>query len=239
MTDDVDSDGPELQPPSAGQVARRALVLAVVSCRGILELDPARDQARQFWDRVAPWCRSVGLEADLEQDEAALLSTPFGSAQPQALVNASWRSEALAVLGWALQMSSLPPHDTQGDPSVVAGALGFLKDRTVLDLPRLRTATELVDYANVAFTVHWRLRDFSLNPRALDFAQFCKTAWFGPLSLQGVRLEDGDLAVGHTAISKASEPAVRTTMSIARERHQAANWLVDASLPLSETDTST
>jgi len=116
--------------------------------------------------------------------EAALLSAPFGSAQRQALVNASWRSEALAVVGWALQRSSLPARDTQGDPSLVADELGFLKDRTVLDLPRLRTAAELADYSNVAFSVHWRLRDFSINPRHLDFADFRQTAWFGPLNLQ-------------------------------------------------------
>jgi hypothetical protein len=188
---------------------------------------------------VVHWWGDLHLHAELEPEEAGLLATPFGSAQRQALVDASWRSEALTVLAWALQRTQLPAHDAQADPSAVANEVGFLMERTVLESPRLRTSDELAAYADIAFTVHWRLRDFSLNPRALDFAKFCETARFGPLSLTGLRLEDGDLAIDDAAISKAPEPRVHMAMSIASERHQAANWLLDASLPLSETDTST
>ncbi|HKO48745.1 MAG TPA: DUF4272 domain-containing protein [Polyangiaceae bacterium] len=239
MNDDHDSEESEPRPPSAAQVARRALILTVVACRGILELDPARDEAREFWDEVVPWWKSIGLDADLEPEEADLLSTPFGSAQRQSAVDAGWRSEALAVLGWALQRSSLPAHDTQVDASSISRQLGFLQPQTVLASPELRLAAELTEYANVAFTVHWRLRDFRLQPRALDFANVCETARFGPLSLRGVRLLNGDLAVGDFPISQALPASVGAAASIARERHQAANWLLDASLPLSETDAST
>jgi len=105
MNDDHDSEETEPQPPSAVQVARRALILAVVSCRGILELQPDRDEARKFWDEVVPWWKSIDLEADLEPE----------------------------------------------------------KEQTVLASPELRAATELAEYANVAFTVHGRLRDFWLS----------------------------------------------------------------------------
>lgn len=234
-----ESDLDDLQPPSAAQVARRALILAVVSCRGILEMDPARDQAQQFWSRVDAWSRRLELDAYLEPAEATLLRSSFGTASQQELVDASWRSEALAVLAWALQKTELISHDVQVDPSAVASSLGFLNERTVLDSPCLRPSGEIAEYSNVAFTVHWRLREFSLNRGALDFAKFCQTAWFGPLSLNGVRLVDDDLALCNFSISRAPAPLVRMATSIARERHQAANWLIDASLPLSETDTST
>lgn len=234
-----DDDDPEPQPPSADHVARRALILAVVSCRGILELDPARDQAQQFWARVSAWWNHLDLASALEPEEAALLTCQFGTASRQAAVNASWRSEALAVLAWALGRAELPSHDVQVDPSAVANGLGFLQDSTVLDAPSLRSPDELAEYSNVAFTIHWRLREFSLNPGTLDFPKFCNTAWFGPLSLVGVRLLEHDLAVGGSPISRAPVELVQMATSIARERHQVANWLVDASIPFSETDTST
>jgi hypothetical protein len=239
MVEDVDEADPEPAPPSPEKVARRALVLATISCRGVLELDPDREEAARFWSRVSSWWTRLGLDAELEPAEADLMAAPFGTAPRQDLVNASWRSEALGVLAWALQRAQLPPHDRQVNTAGVGRTLGFLQDQTVLDSPTLGSAATLEKYANVALTIHWRLRDFSLNPRALDFAVFCKTAWFGPLSLDGVRLVDGDLAIGDQPISRASERDVRTAMSIAQERHQAANWLLDASESLSETDTST
>src|SRR5262249_36667294 len=149
------------------------------------------------------WWSRLGLNAELEPREAALLAAPFGTSSQQALVDASWRSEALSVLAWALQRTGLPSHDEQVDPAAVAAALGFLEEHTVLESPALRPTPDLESYSSAAFTVHWRLRDFSLNPRALDFAEFCKTAWFGPLSLEGVRLVEGDLAVGNLPISRA------------------------------------
>ena len=237
--EDDDSTIPDLAPPSPEKVARRAVVLATISCRGVLELDSERDEAGRFWARVSGWWSRLGLSDELEPHEAALLAATFGTSPRQDVVDASWRSEALAVLAWALQRAGLPAHDEQVDPAAVGKGLGFLQEHTVLESPTLRSAAELESYANVALTVHWHLRDFSLKPRALDFAKFCKTAWFGPLSLDGVRLVEGDLAIGKLPISRAPERDVRTAMSIAQERHQAANWLLDASEPLSETDTST
>jgi len=239
MTETVDSTVPEPAPPSPEMVARRAIVLATVSCRGVLELDPARDEAARFWTRVSDWWSRLGLSAELEPREAALLAAAFGTSPQQQLVDASWRSEALSVLAWALQRAGLPSHDEQVDPAVVASALGFLEDHTVLESPALRPAPELENYSNVAFTIHWRLVDYSLNHRALDFAKFCETAWFGPLPLDGVRLVEGDLAIGKLPISRAAEHDVRNAMSAAQERHQAANWLLDASSLFSETGTST
>jgi hypothetical protein len=237
--DDVDSEDFAPKPPSPVDVARRALALATVTCRGLLELQPAESQPGALWSHIASWWDGLGLAGELEPHEAELLRAAFGTAPHQRRVDASWRSEALAVLSWALGRSALPPHDEQVDPAALLGALGVNQARTVLEGPELRPRAELEAYAASAFTVHWRLREFSLRAEPLDFRKFCETAWFGPLSLEGVTLVDGDLAVRGRAISSASWEEVRATMSIARERHAAANWLLDASLPLSETDTST
>ena len=239
MTRQPASDEALPQPPSAHRVARRALVLATIACRGILENDKADPGASEFWKRVSAWWNTLGIDGELEDEEAKLLRAPFGSVDRQIAVNAGWRSESLAVLAWALGRSELPDHDVEADPAAVATCLGFLEPDTVLERPTLRNTEELERYREVAFTLHWRLREYSLNPNAMDFRSFCRTAWFGPLSLDGVALHDDDLRVGDVSISAAPAGAVRHASSIAQERHLAINWVLDASLPFSESDTST
>lgn len=239
MTDDATDLEDIAEPATPAQVAARALVLSVVACRGILDGEEDRSGARSFWQRVLAWWEPLGLQGELEPNEAEVLSAQFGTLPRQTAVNAGWRSEALVVLAWALGRAEIPPHDQQADPSVIASSLGFLVHDTVLAAPTLRAPHELEQYRDIAFTVHWRLRDFSLRPSAMDFARFCETAWFGPLSLDGVKLVEGDLSVNGQAIARGEQSAVARAMSIAQERHQAINWIVDARLPLSEADTST
>ena len=101
----------------------------------------------------------------------------------------------------------------------------------------LRPVAELEAYRQIAFAVHWRLREFSLNPGALDFQTFARTAWFGPLSLDGVALANGDLSITGDPISQAPASAVHLATSIAQERHLPANWLADATQLFTDTDT--
>lgn len=67
MNEGEDSEPAPGEPPSAEQVARRALVLATVCCRGILELDGADPGAADFWKRASAWWTSLSLESELEQ----------------------------------------------------------------------------------------------------------------------------------------------------------------------------
>jgi hypothetical protein len=238
LSDTEEIDQP--QPPSGERVATRALVLAAVCCRGMLELD-ADPGSEEFWRKVFAWWKDlpVDVRRECELEEFELLDAPFRSAPQQLVVNASWRAESLAVLAWALGRSSLPRHDEQVEPAQIARSVGFLEQHVDSQPPTLRLRPELEAYREVAFAVHWRLREFSLNPRELDFQAFARSAWFGPLSLEGVALVDGDLAISGDPIGRAPASAIRLVTSIARERHLAANWLVDATLPFSETDTST
>lgn len=59
----------------------------------------------------------------------------------------------------------------------------------------------------------------------MDFAEFARTCWFGPLDISGLPLVDGDLALHGRRIDQAPPDSIDTALSAARERHQAANWL--------------
>jgi hypothetical protein len=123
----------------------------------------------------------------------------------------------------------------------VAQQSGFLAE-DALDAvveAELLPAEEIQSLQASMLTAHWRLRQFGLQPEHIDFAEFVKTAWWGPLSLEGLRLVDGDLAIGDVAISRATDEDLSRCASIVLERHRALNWLAGWDKLYSEVDTST
>jgi hypothetical protein len=229
----------ELPPPSPERVAARALVMSTVTCRGFIEAEGR--QAREFWARVSSWFGSLGLDSEIEPWERAVLETPLGRLKEKQLLDAQWQCEGLAVIAWALGCYDLPPYDQEAEASEAGNGLGFLepRDKTVLAQPSLRPRSEIVQLKESLFSIHWRIREYLLRPASLDFAEFADTAWFGPLSLERVRLIDGDLALGEAPIFNYTPEEIQIYHSIVQERHRAANWLSGESLIYSETDMST
>jgi hypothetical protein len=237
----ANEEQPELNPPSPQRVAERALILAAVICRSGIERDAGNLQAEKFREQVIAWLERLKLSSEAEPQEMGLLKTPLGKLAKKDGVDTSWRTEGLAVLAWALGKYELPNYETQASGPAAAEALGFLKPReeTVLHEPRLRSVEEITALSDQIFTLHWRLRQFSLEPAAIDFQEFAKTAWFGPLSLDGLHLSEKDLAIQGLPISRATEQQWRTVMSITQERHQAVNWLEGQEQIYSQVTTDT
>lgn len=223
----AEPDEPELVPPSAERVAKRALVLTAVVCRSGIEDAAGDGEAEAFRRRVVRWLEDVGLAEELEPDEAQVLQLPLGALSERQRINASWRGEGGAVLAWALGRFGLPPYDQMVHAPDVGSALGFLESdgQQLLANPRVRSRQEIGTYAQRMFTVHWRLRQFSQDHLPMDFEAFARTCWFGPLETQGVQFVTGDLAVGGVPISAATESAFEECRGIVVERHKAANWL--------------
>jgi hypothetical protein len=215
-------------PPEADRVAARAIVLAAVCCRGLIEDDAGKDGAEDLRIRVVAWVDRLGLAQELEEDERILLEAPLGVLDDRRRIDAGWRSEGMVVLAWALGCAGLPRHDEQCKPSDVANGFGFLSDRseTPLAAPRLRDCAEIEHWADTYLTLHWRLRQFSLDRRGMDFADFVSRCTWGPLTVEDLELIEGDLAIRGERIDLASEDECRTALGIARERHQAFNWLL-------------
>lgn len=233
----------ESEPPTAERVARRALALSAVTARALLEQEDATDplvEARR--KQLLDWITVIGIDDELEPDEWKVLQRPIGTLDPQATINATWRLEGLGVLSWALGRFKLPEYDQLVDAEVLLSSVGFLDEpaaRALLESPVLRPTAELQDLGTQILALHWRLRDFTLRPQALDFTNFSQTAWFGSFDLSRFRLIGNDLALGKYAISQAPDEVFQPAVSSAMERHLAFNWLRGYSLIYSETDTST
>lgn len=226
---DLDHESEDIPPPDADRVARRALVLGAVAARGLGHAEG-----------LIEWIRGAGAEEELEEGERKLLEAVL--IEEKERVDASWRVEGLAVLAWALKLSELPAHDCPIDPQLVLTSIGFRDpsaSRRLISEASLRPEGEIEAMRLRLLAIHWRVREFSLNPQPLDFPEISRTAWFGPLELTGVELAERDLSIHGLPIHRADEVAIRETSSIAMERHLAINWLCGFSSLYSETDIST
>jgi hypothetical protein len=152
-------------------------------------------------------------------------------------VNASWRSEGLCVLAWALGAIEMPSHDAQIDPAEVSRKIGFLG--VPASEARLRSVEQVERMGERLFAIHWRLREFSLRRQAMDFVEFSKNNWFCKFDVGPIAVAENDLAIGGVAIAKAPSDAVGMCQSIAMERHKAINWILGQQTLYSEVDTST
>jgi hypothetical protein len=219
----------EPRPPSADKVARRALVLSVVSCRGLVEGHPTNSkEGRDLAKRSDLWLHVIGLEDELSDWERQILAAPLGDLAARDQINASWLSDAVTVLAWSLGRFELPGFEEQCDPVAAANSLGCVQppDSTALKQPRLRPPEELQEYNDFIYNLHWRVRDFSLNRRSYDFESLARKAWGEPVLRHGLRIQKKDLCVRGVPISSAKESDWRTLVIITQERHRASNWLI-------------
>lgn len=223
---ETDDDEPE--PPPAARVARRALVLGAITSRALAELDPDPERLPGLRPGFLRWLDDVGASDELEVEERALLASPERPG-PQALLNAVWRIEGLAVLCWALGLTELPAYDALVEPPLLWERLGVLRDpdqgRRLVAEASLRTQDELDAMQVHLLAFHWRVRDYRLRPRAMDFVAFSRSCWFGSFPLDDFTVVGGDLALGGVAIDEAGDEARARAASVAHERHQAINWL--------------
>ncbi len=239
--DDLEDEDIEYDPPTVQRVQRRAWALSCVIYRSFLERydDPAEAAIGQ--SRILNWVDALDLQAEFEPEEWELIQSDIGTIAEQAVINGTWRSEGLAVLAWALGAFELPPHDQMAHPREVTDSIFFLAEDTLAqaDQLQLRPEEELEQFGAVQLALHWRVRDFSIRPEAMNFREFPETAWFGPIDLTGVPFAEDDLAINGLPIAVAPADEVGMCGSIAMERHKAINWLHGWHEIYSEVDTST
>lgn len=234
------SRGPEA--PDASRVARRALALVAVTARAIMEQGASDPKAPADYADLAAWVQELGIDEELEPQERAVLQSPLGGLDPSAAIQASWRLEGLVVLAWSLGLFALPPHDQLVDVRPLWRSLGLCDgpaSRSLLSGARLRSPDEVGAMRDRLFALHWRLRQFTLKPAAMEFAEFARTCWFGPLDISGMPLMEGDLALQGQRLDRVPRDVLETVHSSAQERHQAANWLCEGPGPYSAASVAT
>jgi hypothetical protein len=225
-------------PPDPSRVARRALVLAALTCRGHLDMGGA--DAAAMYTRLRQWFERPMLGDEADESERLLVAAPLGSLEPAVSARATWSAEGLAVVAWALHRFDLPPHDTNVDPFEVTDAVGLLSDDIwLLDDPKLRSAEQLDALRDVLYGLHSRLTDFRRHRTPKDARSWFEPTWFETLQLVSPFAVDGDIAVGGRSLVEASEQQVEECLWVIAERHRASIWLVGESRSYAMTVAST
>ncbi len=213
-------------PPLARQVAARALVLAAVSARGDLE----RQHDRTAGHLPLAWLKGVGGARALEAPERTFLKSTAGRPEEKVSAAASWRREGLAVLAWALKQFELPGYDAPVAPSDAAHrSVGFQDPQIARELiarGELRPRAEVDRLAAQLTVVSWRLQQFAMMPGPMDMVAFLRRfSTFADTWLEGLRIVDGDLAIGAQPLAQVPAEAVQLCRGITIERQIAAYWL--------------
>jgi hypothetical protein len=241
----VEADDDAVFAPEPDRVARRALALTALTTRAILEQEVGTPEADETYRDLLAWIDEIGIGDEFEPDEWAVLQRPTGQLSkldPRGHLNSTWRLEGLVVLAWALGRFEIPPHDELVEVNPLWQSLGVFDadaSRLLLVEPTLRPREEIEALRRRLFALHWRLRNFHLNRKPMDFAEFARSCWFGPLEIAGLPLVDDDLAIGGDRIDRTPRDAFTSAHSAAQERHQAVNWLLRGPDRYSEASVAT
>lgn len=230
---------PPAEPPAIDRVARRLIVVAACAARSLAEADG--DHLAEARGALLDWVEGTGAAVELEPWEATLLAAAPGGVDERDRIDGSWRTEGAAVLAWSLGLVDLPPPDQVSDPGVVFAAIGLAAVDATEDAigrasARADAAIEVL--RRQLLTVHWRLVEHRLRPGPIDLAAVATQHSWGPLTVEGLPLVDGDLAIGGRPVAEADPEDVGRATSIAMERHRAVNWLVEGG-SFTDTDVAT
>lgn len=158
-------------PPSAIRIARRALALAAITARAAIEQvkpDETPTERERQHKSIITWATKVTAIDELEPEEKEILQSPIGSLSERTRVNSSWRIEGLAVLAWALNLIEQPLYDESVDTGLLLHTL-YVSAQEIIKAPNLRTELEILSYHNQLWSLHWRLRDYSVSSEIMDF----------------------------------------------------------------------
>lgn len=151
----MDDDPPD-RIRSGEEIARRALALF-----GVVAVSFGADR-----QEVLDWLRDAGLVEELSPVEAKFINEPTPSRQQ--IINASWYSERLIMLLWALNIADLPGADEQCDTAVLQDVLPPYADVSAADFltrAKARCEDELRAMAEDMADLHWEARDAAINKR--------------------------------------------------------------------------
>lgn len=227
----------EIELRTAPDVAARLVVLGAVCRRAFLEARPdevADDGPEAERYDLAAWLRGEGLASIVSPAERALLDAPLGRLDAEAVAAASWQSEAMVALGWALGLvDAMPPYDRAADPASLLSSVPAPWEATApfRDGARLRDETAVAFERERAEVWHWRAE----TEEALTFATRRDRAELlaavrevaGDALAAGIlpRLAGDDFPASDRPYRDLDPAALVELGAIAAERLRALNWL--------------
>lgn len=223
------------EPPAEDRVMARLVLLGALASRGIMESHPELEPQRQ--EMVAD-LQDSNAWREGEPLEIAELETPVGSLSQKSAWRLPWMAEGAAVLAWSLGLMELPAYDEEVNVDQLFALISDMEHSE--RKPELRGLDEIDTLSFQMLAIHWRLRQFEVEPKAMDFKAYARRAWCGPMDLSLARLSaSNDLEIAGLPLAEAPEEAWKRASGIMHERRMALHWLLGHAAVYSENDTST
>ncbi|OYW76615.1 MAG: hypothetical protein B7Z37_08020 [Verrucomicrobia bacterium 12-59-8] len=227
-------ESPASDPPSEARVISRLVLMGALVNRGFMEDHPEGEALRL--EMLADLRNSEAWQEG-EEDEIESLETPVGKLPEKKSWELPWLSEGAAVLAWSVGLMELPAYDEQASTDDLYKVISDLENERVT--PKLRSPEELEKLSFQMLAIHWRLRQFYVEPKAMDLVEYAPRAWCGPMDLSMARLINNDLEIKGEPLLMSSEEDWKCTSGIMEERRKAVYWLQGQNPVYSENDTST
>jgi hypothetical protein len=218
------------QPPQlrdAGSVHRRALALAYLVCRAMIDADPG-PKAQKMSEMILFFINGVGLVNDLLPNELRMLNQPFGTLQESECIATSWLSEGMVALAWTLGLAELPDPRTKCHPGPASMSLGMFQPGTKDRLAQaaLRKDAEIEMKFGTYLAFNWRIGNFVAHPEErIDFVTRLKDPHSPHLLVDELEFVEGDVAVDGLPLSKVPHERMGEVAFVVRERFNAFMWL--------------
>lgn len=235
MDSSGDDDSVEIELRDPAETAKRALILAALTYRGFLELDEeraGRDAATEDRFDLLAWIHDEHLIAHVEPLEMQTLQAPLGTLPEAEAQAATWSTEALTPLCWALGLipEQAPPHEAAEatvllDPLPVPGSptAPFIRRSTLRDEAAIARAREIAELW------YWRatMQELVTTASESELGEFLTV--IAETAAEGAAAEllpppiGDDFPVGDASYHLAGDH--ETIAAIAERRLQALNWL--------------
>lgn len=221
----VPDDEIDIQPWPVIEIIGRAVSLATVARRGMLEVDDERDTFDLETDRfdLTTWSRTE-LQNWISDRELELLSAPVGDLDDDALAECDNALVSASAIAWALrgiEIDRLPvPQDTAIEEQVLAWApQPWMKVRQLQSRVRLRSDQELADERERWELWYWRATDGEEDATALaDVVQEIAGAGL-------IAVSEGDLVTDEGVRFRELDADARDDIAwLAGLRLRALNW---------------
>ncbi len=214
-----------LPPPAPARIARRALLLTALACRGQLA-DYATDRDAQAIDaRLRTWLGTTSIPAEGEPGERTLLEAPLGSL---GALRASLLGESAAVLAWGIGLFRVPTLALAVDAADVGAALGWLDPAVdeAIDTARSRARTDIVMLAEALEVAHGSVLAIRGGTRPTSLIHFRGDRGrvaqdTDPLPIAA----DGALTLDGVALEQSQATQVEAFAARVRARRRAILWL--------------
>lgn len=221
-----DDDSIDIHPWPVVELVGRAVVLATVARRGMIDLDEDRDlfeaEADQF--DLSAWARTE-LQNWVNARDAALLTKPAGEMNADELAECEDALIGASTIAWALRAVAIPELPVPQDESVEKATLDWApepweKVRPLQQQARLRSDEDLARERERWELWYWRAVDAEEHPDALADV----VADVGAARL--IPIVDGDFAANDgTPFSRLSASMREDIAWLAERRLRTLNWV--------------